>query len=274
MRLDAAEWGGNAAALGLHVALVAALSLSLAKPDVITESAPVFVEFVEDVGLTSSAPTPIAQEAARSMTTDPVDNVPLPPEPMPEPPRIEPAPAPRPTPSPTPSPTPRPRASTPSASTPTPRPAPSRPSRPARRSPGLENILEGVPDGNSRRGNAPSPVAAAPTFSASAAASVASIIQRQVQPCANRQIDPGPGANQIEVTLDLRLDRSGRLSRAPRVVSTRGASGDNARYEERVKDLAVAAYQGCAPYDGLPADLYDTPSGGWKAITARYKLPG
>ena len=271
MKLDAAEWGGNVAAFTLHVALVAALSLSLAKPEIVTESAPVFVEFVDDVGLTNAAPTPITQEAARSQTTEPVPDVPLPPEPTPEPPRIEPTPAP--TPRPTPAPTPRPRPSAPSASQATERPAPARPSRPARRNPGLENILDGVPDGNSRRGNAPNPSAGAPTFSTSAQASVASAIQRQVQPCANRQIDPGPGANQIKVTLELSLDRSGRLSRAPRFISTSGVNGENGRYEQRVKDLAVAAYQGCAPYEGLPADLYDTPSGGWKTVRATYKLP-
>ena len=272
MKLDAAEWGGNAAALGLHVALVAALSLSLAKPEIITESAPVFVEFVDDVGLTSSAPTPIAQEAQRSMTTDPVDDVPLPPDPLPEPARVDPTPPP-PRPSPTPAPPPRPRASTPSTAAPTPRPAPARPSRPARRSPGLENILEGVPDGNSRRGDAPSPAAAAPTFSGQAQASVFAAIERQVKPCANRQIDPGPGANDIQVTLEIRLDRSGRLSRAPRVVRTTGVSGDNSRYEERVKDLAIAAYQGCAPFTGLPSELYDTSTGGWNNFRATYKLP-
>ena len=269
MKLDVGEWGGNAMALTLHVALVAALSLSLAKPPPMVESAPVFVEFVDEVGLQASAPSPIPQEAARSQTTDPVDDVPLPPEPLPEPARIEPTPAP----SPRPTPTPRPREAAPTTARTPERPAPTRPSRPARRNPGLEDILDGVPDGNSRRGQASNPTPAAPTYSAAAQANVASVIARQVQPCANRQIDPGPGANQIKVTLDLRLDRSGRLAGSPRVISTTGVNGDNSRYEQRVKDLAIAAYQGCAPYEGLPADLYDTPSGGWKQVRASYRLP-
>ena len=70
MRLDASEWTGNGVAFGLHVALVAALSLSLARPSIPVESAPVFVEFVDEIGLESAAPVPDSAEARQALTTD------------------------------------------------------------------------------------------------------------------------------------------------------------------------------------------------------------
>jgi hypothetical protein len=48
---------------------------------------------------------------------------------------------------------------------------------------------------------------------------------------------------------------------------------DNRRYVDRVEDLAIATFVGCAPLRGLPAGLYAVP-GGWRLFTLRYKLPG
>ena len=46
------------------------------------------------------------------------------------------------------------------------------------------------------------------------------------------------------------------------------------RYEERVKDLAVATFVGCAPLVGLPPELYETESGkGWSDFIMNYNLP-
>ncbi|MCM8558420.1 hypothetical protein [Sphingomicrobium sediminis] len=254
MKLDAAEWTGNGAAFALHVALVAALSLSLAKPNRAPEAPAIFVEFVDEVGLDSRAPDQVSAAAAQAALDDlPDDAVPPPPD------EVEPVDTPP----------PPPRTA---SETPTPPQTPTRP-RPRPRGERLEGILDGVRDGNSRTGQAETGQAAAPTFDANAQASVAAVIQRQVQPCANRQIDPGPGANRIRVVMQLNLTRDGRLSRTPRVVRTEGVTPDNARYEQRVRDLAVAAYQGCAPYDGLPPELYSTPSGGWSEIRASFRLP-
>ena len=61
--------------------------------------------------------------------------------------------------------------------------------------------------------------------------------------------------------------------RPPEIVRTPGVDDENARYEDRVKDLAVAAYVGCAPLAGLPAELYQTPQGGWSNINMTYRLP-
>ena len=72
----------------------------------------------------------------------------------------------------------------------------------------------------------------------------------------------------------LQLTRSGRLRVPPQVIGTSGVDDENARYEERVKDLAVATFVGCAPLVGLPAELYETESGrGWSDFIMNYNLP-
>jgi hypothetical protein len=104
-------------------------------------------------------------------------------------------------------------------------------------------------------------------------ANIASAILRQVQPCANRQVTPGPGAERIRVAINLHLNKDGSLAAAPRVVGHSGVDGENERYVDRVDDLAIATFKGCSPLRGLPAELYDVP-GGWSNFTLRYKLPG
>jgi hypothetical protein len=111
-------------------------------------------------------------------------------------------------------------------------------------------------------------------MSAIALAGIKSAIQRQIQPCADRQVDPGPGASRITVTLNLRLKPDGSLAQRPTVVRTAGIDDENSRYEKRVADLAVAAYTGCAPLRNLPDELYQTGKGGWSNINMNYKLPG
>ena len=108
---------------------------------------------------------------------------------------------------------------------------------------------------------------------AQAAANIGSAIQRQIQPCANRQVSPGPGANRIRVAINLRINRDGSLAGRPTVRGHTGVDDDNRRYVDRVDDLVIAAVVGCAPLRGLPPELYDVP-GGWSNFTLRYKLPG
>ena len=113
---------------------------------------------------------------------------------------------------------------------------------------------------------------AAATFNAAAKADVASAIAAQIRPCALRQRALGDGANRIRVVLNLRLTLSGRLKGAPTVIRTTGVDEDNAQYEELVKDQAIASYRECAPLR-LPAELYQTASGGWSNINMTYRLP-
>lgn len=114
----------------------------------------------------------------------------------------------------------------------------------------------------------------AATMDAQAAADIGSAIKRQVQPCADRQVNPGPGASRILVTIRLTLNRDGSLNGRPTVDDDHGGVDDeNRRYVDAVDRNAIASFTGCAPLKGLPAELYDVPRG-WKVFKLRYKLPG
>lgn len=112
------------------------------------------------------------------------------------------------------------------------------------------------------------------TMDAKAAADIGSAIRRQVQPCADRQVNPGPGASRIVVTIALSLNRDGSLAARPSVSGDHGGVDDeNRRYVDAVDRNAIATFSGCAPLRGLPPELYDVPRG-WKTFKLRYKLPG
>ena len=112
------------------------------------------------------------------------------------------------------------------------------------------------------------------TMDAKAAADIGSAIRRQVQPCADRQPNPGPGASRIIVTIRLQLNRDGSLAGRPTVSDDHGGVDDeNRRYVDVVDRNAIATFTGCAPLRGLPPELYDVPRG-WKTFILRYKLPG
>jgi hypothetical protein len=122
---------------------------------------------------------------------------------------------------------------------------------------------------NRNNGTATTPPAA--TMSTQAVANIGSAIQRQVQPCADRQVNPGPGADQIRVVVNLRINRDGSLAGPPRIVGHTGVDDSNQRYVTRVDDAVRAIFAGCSPLRGLPAELYDVPNG-WKSFTLRYRL--
>ncbi|MGL4312528.1 MAG: cell envelope biogenesis protein TolA, partial [Sphingomonas sp.] len=106
---------------------------------------------------------------------------------------------------------------------------------------------------------------------AAALASIRDAIARQIQPCADRQVNPGPGANRIVTTLNLRLNPDGTLAGTPSVVRQTGLDDENQRYAQRVKDLGIAAFKGCAPLH-LPPEFYATPNGGWGNINYNWQL--
>jgi hypothetical protein len=118
--------------------------------------------------------------------------------------------------------------------------------------------------------DAPAAQQGAATFSAAAKASVDQAIKRQIQPCADRQPALGPGADRIRVVLNLRLDPSGRLSRAPSLIDVRGLDDENRAFEDLAYNQAVAVFRACSPLR-LPPDLYSTPQGGWGNITMTYR---
>ena len=255
MKLDRAELVGTGAALAFHVALIAALSMSLAHVASVPEPPSMEVEFVDEVGLTAAAPNQVAVPPPASAAPEIGEAEPIEPTPAPviapPAPRLVAIPSPR----------------------PATKPAPARPA-PARPAPRVSRIgddfLKGIADSPSSSKSPAKPAAA--RFDAVAKANVAQAIAKQIQPCAERQRDLGPGANRIRVVLNIRLFLNGRLKGAPSVVRTSGVDDDNAQFEDLVKDQAIASYRECAPLR-LPADLYSTPDGGWSNINMTYRVP-
>lgn len=292
--------------------LLSAGFLSGSEPDQ-PKSIPVDISLVDNVALEQTAPPapePPAQSKAPEIAPPEDAAPPAPAEAEPEP---APAPAPpvkQPAPAPAPKPVPKAPAkpvvkpvAAPAKAPPKAKPAPAKvaakpakaPSKPAAapakvasakpstgtkpaaptRKPGgftlSDSTLKGVSAAPSPS-KAPNPPGA--TMNAAAAADIGSAIKRQVQPCADRQVNPGPGASRIVVTIRLRLNRDGTLIGRPTVAEAHGGVDDeNRRYVDAVDRNAVATFMGCAPLRGLPPELYDVPRG-WKTFSLRYKLPG
>ncbi|MCL6741939.1 hypothetical protein LZ518_12450 [Sphingomonas sp. RB56-2] len=247
MKLDRAEWTGTGAALLFHVALIGALSLSLAHVASVPESPAMDVEFVEDIGETAAAPQAIAVPPPPSQAPEIGEAEP-----------IEPAPAIQPKPQPSIVPAPA-------------KPQPVRPAKPAPRASRIgSDFLKGIEDDDLAPRAGPSKPAA-PTFNATARMSIGQAILRQVQPCADRQPFIGEGASQVRLTVNLKLARNGRLIRPPVVLRTSGDPDDRAKYGELLEDQVRRIFADCSPLR-LPAELYDTPTGGWNDFTFTYRV--
>lgn len=292
--MDRGEATGFGVALAGHGALLAILSLGFAnavQPPLTNK--PIEVSFVDEVGLETTVTEISTEMPAQSVAPElgaPEEAAPVP-EPTPAPPAPTPTPpAAQPTPKPAPQPVQKPAI----------KPAPAKPNvskaqpnkqaatkaaAPAKPQPGKAGQGQAKASAASRLGSDflkglgrdPSPSTSqkpsGSVMSSQAAASIGAAIQRQIQPCADRQVNPGPGANQIRTKINLRLNRDGSLAARPRVVSQSGVNDENSRYAERVADLAIAAFTGCSPLRGLPADLYEVKNG-WSNFTMNYKLPG
>ena len=249
MRMDRAELAGTGAALAFHAALIAALTLSLAQVNSTAEPPSMEVEFIEEVGLEAAAPTSIATPPPASQAPE-----------IGEAPPDQPAPLPAAT---------RPRV----APSPTPRPVPRVQPRSAKPAPRVSRIgddfLKGIADSPSKS-DAPARPAAA-TFSATARANIGQAILRQVQPCADRQPFIGEDANQVRLTINLKLARSGRLIRPPTVIRTSGDPDLRAKYGDLLEDQVRRIFAQCTPLR-LPAELYDTPTDGWNDFTFTYRV--
>ena len=219
------------------------------------------VSFVDEVGAASAAPQPSQAPAAlaRAPELGPVEDAATAPQAA-APPQPQPVPAPSLVPAPAPPSRAQPRPPSPAAQG----------TGQATRRPGLGD-LDPRAFGRDPASHTDNPPAA--VMSAQAAANIAQAITRQVQPCADRQVYPGPGAERIRTALALRLNRDGSLAARPRVVGQSGLDDENRRYADRVADLAIATFTGCAPLRGLPQELYDVPRG-WSNFTMNYRLPG
>jgi outer membrane biosynthesis protein TonB len=272
------------------------MEVSLAKDVALEQTAPEpAIEPAQSVapeeGLPEDAAPPAPEEPAPAPEPQP-QPAPAPPKPAPPKPAPKPAPAPKPVPAP-PKPKPKPA---PAAEKAPAKPAPKAPAKPARTAAPAKTTAATKGSGSTQtattqkprgsrlgadflKGLSPEPSKSrnpnppAQRIGAQAAASIGSAIQRQIQPCANRQVTPGPGAERIRVAINLRINRDGSLASRPTVRGHDGVDAENERYVARVDDLAIAAFVGCAPLTGLPKELYDVP-GGWSNFTLRYKLPG
>lgn len=275
--MDKAERTGLGVAVAGHVLLFAALSFAVGEPPAPPAPPPaVEVEFVDgaEVALRAEAAPAASQAPELAPEPEPVapESEPIvapPPEPL-----VQPSPAPVPAPTPPPpkaQPQPRPQ---PRAARPQPKAAPVRPAAQPKAQPKAAPASRLGPDFLKGIGSDAAPKASGATLTAASLAGIQQVIANRIQPCANRQISPGPGANSIRTTLRLRLREDGSLAATPAVVSQAGTTDENERFADRVADLAVAAVRQCAPLRGLPAALYKTPKGGWSDIRFSYKLPG
>ncbi|WP_294300139.1 cell envelope biogenesis protein TolA [uncultured Sphingomonas sp.] len=285
----------------IDISLVDEVALESAAPA--TTEAPAPAEAPEVGPVEDTAPAPAEAQPDPEPAPPPPAPVPPPPKPTPPkpaPPKAAPAPAPKPAPvkaqpKPTPpraepakaAPKPAPAKAAPAPSPPTKSAAkPARPglARPdvAPERPGNDAASKAAkPRGSmlgddfrkslaqsAEKGTAQTPRAA--KVSATAIAGLGDAIARQVQPCANRIPNPGPGANQIRTKLRIRMNPDGSLAARPTVAGQTGVNDENTRYAQRVGELASGAVIQCAPYK-LPSELYE---GGWKDIIINYRLPG
>lgn len=293
--MDRSDAAGLAIAVVLHVAAFALLSASLLSPPKPMKSleAPIDVSLVDEVGLVATAPQSTVPPAeSRAPDAGPPEDAP-PPEPKPAAPLpVPPAPQPKPAPPPKPSELakPNPKKPTPEApqqaakSPPKREAVPATPAKPTRTaSTGSDPSSPKPRPRGSRLGDdflkgltdKPSPSKSitprAAVIDAKALASIQDAISRQIQPCADRQVNPGPGANEIITVLNLRLNPDGSLAATPTMVRQTGTDGEAGRYARRVIDLGIAAFKGCSPLR-LPPEFYKTPNGGWNNINYTWQL--
>lgn len=287
-------WIAIGVSLLAHLVLFTILSLLPPSPPP-PPVAPMDVTIADDVGLKAGAPNTTV-DPAESKAPDignPEDSAPPAPaeeKAEPAPPKPQPEAAPPPKPAPVAKPEPK------KPAPPAPKPAPKAQPKPAVAAPAKPAVKPGKGTGSTAnaikpkaRGlnfgsdyfkgasSKPSPATGtAPksaTMSQQAAMDIGQKIKQQVQPCANRQVNPGPGAERIRVTIRLKINRDGTLASRPVIVGHDGVDDDNRRYQRQVDDRAIATFMGCQPLRGLPAELYDVPNG-WSDFSLRYKLPG
>jgi hypothetical protein len=94
---------------------------------------------------------------------------------------------------------------------------------------------------------------------------IAGLIGAQIAPCYH-PVTGGAGTASIRTTLELRLNKDGTLSSAPKVTDQTGLTPENRAYAQQVAEAARRAVLRCSPLR-LPADQY---TGGWEWITPSF----
>lgn len=267
--INRAEGAGLTIALIGHAVLFGVLSVGfLATPNPAElKPQPIEVTLADQVALESTAPVISSEEQKIDYAPEPAPGAPqpAPAEPEPEPEVAKPNPAP-PKPAPAPNAKPQPPSKPVKApAAPNPKPQPNR-----KPSLDLDTMIKNI-GGGPKPNTATNPNPPAAVMSTAAAANIGSAIKRQVQPCADRQVSPGPGTERIIAVVRLQLNRDGSLAAPLRIVGHKGVDEDNERYVGRVDDAVRSIFAGCSPLRGLPLELYDVQNG-WKSFTMNYRL--
>lgn len=248
--MDRAEQAGLGVAFVGHLALFGLLSVGfLATPNPsMMKASPMDVQFVDEVGLTATAPNPAIEDPAQSVAPElgiPEDSAP-------------PAPADDAVPSPQ-----RPADSA--------RPAPKAEQRPRLERPNVSperDTRAERPRGSSLGADFRKGLAAAASeaqgqrpraaVGAQAMSSIAAAIRRQVQPCYELGALAGTSAMDIVTVLRLRFRKDGTVA-AVDLVEQIGVTSENRNYARQMAELSRRAVLRCSPLD-LPAQYYE---GGW-----------
>ncbi len=253
---------GLGVAVLLHAALVAVLVIQPGKDEVPPLPERMTVSLASDVSLASTAPEPVAESRAAIAPTLSDEPEVTPPVELAQP---EPIPAPKPvatTPPPRPAPTKaadQPRAK---ASPEPPRRRPDRPAaKPATKPTGGSRIGADFLPGAGASTNTSETRLPASQIGASAKASLAQAIARQLRP--HWTAPQGVDAEQLVTVLAFDLNPDGSLAGRPRVVSQSGETPSNAPQKDLHAERAIRAVQLAAPFD-LPPEYYEA----WKRVTA------
>ncbi|HEX8623827.1 MAG TPA: cell envelope biogenesis protein TolA [Allosphingosinicella sp.] len=255
--MDRAEAAGLGIATAGHLALLAALSFGFAATrQPAPKTAPIEVSFVDEVGLESTSPTPLADEPAplaAPQDAPPEPAMPAPPEiqqvPKPQPPASAPAPAPRPAPR--------------EAAKPKPSPAPARPTPAPSKSTSRPATLRkpfsvAIPDAaeGSGKSEAAAPAAAA---SAEVKASLGRLVREQL----SRHWDSPSGADAelLRTELSIWLARDGSVTRVE-VLRTTGQTPSNRPQVKLHQEQALRAVRLASPFR-LPDKFYEA----WKHLS-------
>lgn len=262
---------GLGVAVLLHVALVAVLVMQPGKDDVPPLPERMTVSLTSEVSLASTAPDPVAESRAAIAPTLSDERPAAAPIEQAQP---EPIPAPRPvatTPPPRPVPTKAATQPRTQAQPDPPRRRPDRPvAQPSRAAAQAPSKPAAKPAGGSRIGADFLPGAGDSTatsetripaaqIGASAKASLAQAIARQLRP--HWSAPQGVDVEQLVTVLSFSLNPDGSLAGRPRVVSQSGETASNAPQKDLHAERAIRAVQLAAPFD-LPPEYYEA----WKNI--------
>ncbi len=120
-----------------------------------------------------------------------------------------------------------------------------------------ESLGRGPPEA---RGAAPAPRGAA---TAQERTSFTSALAAKIARCSRQQRPSTQEARSLRPIVVIRLRQDGSLDGAPVVRSVEGLNETNRQYETQAREAIVRAVRNCAPYTGLPPELYSVPNG-WR----------